>query len=469
MILAHELAHVRRHDMWVNLLQRLAEIVLFFNPPLWYLSRRIASLREYCCDELACREQSPPDTVRLDYATALLRVIELAQPCAVSRHDLAVLAASGRSPSEVRRRVARLLGEPLSEPLCVSRGRLIAAAAVAVAVIAGPRLLPSVAQTADNAATTNSTDYPPPPTESDRSSPPPSRTFGLQSVPRISLRQTYWNADVVAMQEVPEETLPRLWQARGQAVDQSMRRKTTSATTLAWDGEKLLFQTDSNITADATVPSSLSTQSRYWDGSEGWLEETYSGERHIFRYTALGDLMKGPFFSLYFPQWTAAGGCLCWGGPKVVLEQFVQVRAHAYKHAGTETVDGVQCDVYDGPARMERLWIEKPTGLVKATCRQYVHKTLPNYYTELIREVAGRTFADAIEYRQWAEKQPADVRAKLAADWSAAHWPGSEPGNLSVFSDYREIAPGVRWPMHCERIAVLPAGNNRADDPVHPR
>ncbi|NOY40575.1 MAG: M56 family metallopeptidase [Planctomycetes bacterium] len=30
MILAHELAHVRRHDMWVNLLQRLAEVVLFF-------------------------------------------------------------------------------------------------------------------------------------------------------------------------------------------------------------------------------------------------------------------------------------------------------------------------------------------------------------------------------------------------------------------------------------------------------
>ena len=41
MILIHELAHLRRHDMWVNLLQRLAEAVLFFNPAAWYLTRRI--------------------------------------------------------------------------------------------------------------------------------------------------------------------------------------------------------------------------------------------------------------------------------------------------------------------------------------------------------------------------------------------------------------------------------------------
>ncbi len=55
LILAHELAHVRRFDLWVNLLQRLGEVVLFFNPAMWYLSRRISTLREYCCDELVCR------------------------------------------------------------------------------------------------------------------------------------------------------------------------------------------------------------------------------------------------------------------------------------------------------------------------------------------------------------------------------------------------------------------------------
>ena len=75
MILLHELAHVRRHDMWVNLLQRLAEVVLFFNPALWYLSRRISSLREYCCDEITCRTSTSDDAAhRTRYATALVRV-----------------------------------------------------------------------------------------------------------------------------------------------------------------------------------------------------------------------------------------------------------------------------------------------------------------------------------------------------------------------------------------------------------
>ena len=80
MILIHELAHVRRHDMWVNLLQRLAEAVLFFNPAAWYLTRRISTLREFCCDEMTCRAMAPVHAhSRREYALALLRVVELAR------------------------------------------------------------------------------------------------------------------------------------------------------------------------------------------------------------------------------------------------------------------------------------------------------------------------------------------------------------------------------------------------------
>lgn len=126
MILTHELAHVRRHDLWVNLLQRLAEVALFFNPALWYLSRRISTLREYCCDEMTCRAQtaSGPET-QVRYAKALLRIVELGSPNKVTTGDLATLAASGRAPSELRRRVARLFGEPLREPVRLSRGGVL--------------------------------------------------------------------------------------------------------------------------------------------------------------------------------------------------------------------------------------------------------------------------------------------------------------------------------------------------------
>ena len=52
-VIAHELAHIRRWDLWVNLLQRLIETFLFYHPAVWWLSHRIRLEREMCCDEMA--------------------------------------------------------------------------------------------------------------------------------------------------------------------------------------------------------------------------------------------------------------------------------------------------------------------------------------------------------------------------------------------------------------------------------
>lgn len=139
LIVAHELAHIRRHDMWINLVQRLAEAVLFFNPALWVLSRRISALREYCCDEMACcRSNECDEASQLVYAQALLRVVELAHTTDGKQVELAALAASGRSPSELRRRVAHLFGEPIRESLQLSRGALLPLALAITLLLAQP-------------------------------------------------------------------------------------------------------------------------------------------------------------------------------------------------------------------------------------------------------------------------------------------------------------------------------------------
>ncbi len=52
-ILAHELAHIVRHDYLVNLLQTITETMLFYHPAVWILSRRIRIEREFCCDDTA--------------------------------------------------------------------------------------------------------------------------------------------------------------------------------------------------------------------------------------------------------------------------------------------------------------------------------------------------------------------------------------------------------------------------------
>jgi D-alanyl-D-alanine endopeptidase (penicillin-binding protein 7) len=52
-VIAHELAHLRRYDLWINLWLRVVETVLFYHPAVWWLSRRLRAERELCCDELA--------------------------------------------------------------------------------------------------------------------------------------------------------------------------------------------------------------------------------------------------------------------------------------------------------------------------------------------------------------------------------------------------------------------------------
>jgi uncharacterized protein (TIGR03435 family) len=52
-ILAHELAHIRRRDYVVNLLQTAIETLLFYHPAVWWVSRQMRLEREHCCDDIA--------------------------------------------------------------------------------------------------------------------------------------------------------------------------------------------------------------------------------------------------------------------------------------------------------------------------------------------------------------------------------------------------------------------------------
>jgi bla regulator protein blaR1 len=52
-ILLHELAHIKRNDFLVNLLQQFAEIFFFFNPAVLWISSLIKNERENCCDDIA--------------------------------------------------------------------------------------------------------------------------------------------------------------------------------------------------------------------------------------------------------------------------------------------------------------------------------------------------------------------------------------------------------------------------------
>ena len=51
-LLVHEVAHIRRNDYLISVLQSIVEVILFYHPAVWWISREIRLEREFCCDDL---------------------------------------------------------------------------------------------------------------------------------------------------------------------------------------------------------------------------------------------------------------------------------------------------------------------------------------------------------------------------------------------------------------------------------
>ncbi len=123
-ILAHELAHVRRHDFAVNLLQACLEALLFYHPAVWWLSAKVREERELACDDVAvslCGDA-------LAYAQALAVLDELRAP-------LPTLALASHGGS-LMKRITRLV-QPQLLPNPTLRSALLTALAATALSAAG--------------------------------------------------------------------------------------------------------------------------------------------------------------------------------------------------------------------------------------------------------------------------------------------------------------------------------------------
>jgi beta-lactamase regulating signal transducer with metallopeptidase domain len=130
-VLAHELAHVRRWDYLLNLLQTAVECLFFFHPAVWWVSRRARELRETCCDEIAAESCGDP----LVYAEALL---QLEEQRAQRLQLAAALLGNGGS---LLGRVKQILGEgDAVERGTISGMRMGAAGAAVLALFVVPRV-----------------------------------------------------------------------------------------------------------------------------------------------------------------------------------------------------------------------------------------------------------------------------------------------------------------------------------------
>jgi uncharacterized protein (TIGR03435 family) len=127
-ILAHELAHIRRHDYLVNLLQTAVETVLFYHPAVWWVGKQMRIEREHCCDDIAVAVCG--DAV--EYASALA---ELEQLRSVVPEP--ALAATG---GELLGRIRRLVNHQPSEDRASRSLGTIAAAALVLLIAIAPSM-----------------------------------------------------------------------------------------------------------------------------------------------------------------------------------------------------------------------------------------------------------------------------------------------------------------------------------------
>ncbi|HWG10271.1 MAG TPA: M56 family metallopeptidase [Rhodanobacteraceae bacterium] len=126
LILAHELAHLRRWDHFANLFQVILETLLFYHPVVHWISRDVRNERELCCDALALRATGGS---RRELAAALVDLEEFRES-----HSGLALAANG---GVLLDRVGYLAGEtsvakPQTRFVAVVLGLLVAVLALAV-------------------------------------------------------------------------------------------------------------------------------------------------------------------------------------------------------------------------------------------------------------------------------------------------------------------------------------------------
>jgi beta-lactamase regulating signal transducer with metallopeptidase domain/peptidoglycan/xylan/chitin deacetylase (PgdA/CDA1 family) len=127
-LLAHELAHIRRHDYLVNLLQSVVETILFYHPAVWWLSGRVRVEREHACDDLAVRATGDV----LVYARALttLETLRMRQRGSHNSRTLAVAADGG----SLMQRIERLI--KVQQPASQGHSPLLAGLAVVALALA---------------------------------------------------------------------------------------------------------------------------------------------------------------------------------------------------------------------------------------------------------------------------------------------------------------------------------------------
>jgi TonB family protein len=147
LVLAHELAHVKRNDVLLQILAQIGCSIYWFNPLVWYAAHRVHIERERACDDRVLTLGAPA----VDYADHLIQIVR-----GLRERSIAYAAVSMAQPSQLETRLVSILDTRLRRrtlskigtvTLCTLAGLLtasIAAIGVTTAVPLPPVIMAAV-------------------------------------------------------------------------------------------------------------------------------------------------------------------------------------------------------------------------------------------------------------------------------------------------------------------------------------
>ena len=137
-VVLHEIAHVRRRDDWMKLVQKLIEAVLFFHPAVLWIGRRLNLEREIACDDsvISLTGRARP------YAACLIKLLEI-----TSLRQSSLLAPGAVTiKRQISSRVEMIVDKRRNATLILSKvGLLVMLLAMALVVAEAARMSPVLA------------------------------------------------------------------------------------------------------------------------------------------------------------------------------------------------------------------------------------------------------------------------------------------------------------------------------------
>lgn len=482
-ILSHEMAHIRRYDMLVNLMQRIVEAVLFFHPVTWWISRSISIERENCCDDMAVSGCG-----RLEFASALLAMAEL---CARSRGlniapQLEALAADGGNASQLSTRIHRLLGEVETPRLIPSRTAL-ATLCMAVIVcgslsfslfaqsqetvvqeaeatmqddVRDAGIIQGEAKTSDSAKDENAEVAPtttlsnyagamggmqskntkrnegtgkqhlnaPDEATARKAIAAHQKATAIDALPRFYIVADVATQTDLRLKDPVEDSLANLKAAVSQPVDES--RWFHYRSTFAWDEKHWVhaFQLPKEL-GTATGPEALAIQ-----GQITWATKERAAERmksvgspaqHVVR-SGIAAMWKD--HDITEPHYMTMTRHEFWWGAndshRHSLGTPVPPSESDYSFVAAEEIDGDLCDVVYSLTRLQQLWISQKSGLIRACATFHTNQMIPDFYkSDAVAIITGRKFASLQEYSDWLKAEEdrlsPEKRWQLSKAWTS--------------------------------------------------